>query len=253
MNNLKKENIILKKKLEIAQKWMKREVLSDLKNIKTSKLNLEIKSQKQDFFSENIPQIAYNQVVNFFWEEIFLYISKDILENIVSSEILFFTFFENKNIDWLGIITSYHKSFDLIIEENITKPFRKFFNNKKINLELKNDLLEKNIYSVIFKGHILWFWKFYFLLKNISENNDLLPYASVFKEFLEKYFYIKKIVLEKEFLEIYEKLLALETFWKKRHIWKVDFDDVIQTRKYFLWDLVDKNSFLFKLLKIYEN
>lgn len=250
--DLKQENEILKKKLEVAQNWMKREVLKDLKNINYWKINQKTSFDKNNFFSENIEEMIYNKVVNFFGEEIFLNISKDILENIISAEILFFTFVNNKNIDWLGIITSYQKSFDYLVEENITKNFRKYFNSKRQNFKLENDLIEKKLYSVIFEWHILWFWKLFSLLKNISENEILLSYAQSFKDFLEKYFYIWEILLEKEFLEIYEKLISLETFWSKRHIWKVDFEDVLQTRKYFLWDLNEKNSFFYKLLKIFE-
>lgn len=250
--DLKKENEILKKKLENAQNWIKREVLSDMKMINFSKINIETSLNKKNFFSENIEEIVENNLLSFFGEEIFLSVSPEIFENIVSSEILFFTIRENKNLDWLGIITSYHKSFDLIVEEEITKPFRKFFNSKKLNLELKNDLLEKKLYSVIFEWHILGFGKFFWLLKNISENEKLLPYAKIFKEFLEKYSYLSEVLLEKNFLEIYEKLVLLETFWSKRHIWKVDFEDVLETRKYFLWDLKEKNCFFYKLLGIYE-
>lgn len=250
--NLKQENEILRKKLEIAQNWMKREVLKDIKNINSSKINFSTKLDKNNFFSENIEEIVYNQTINFFGEEIFLYVSKDILENIISAEILFFTFRENKNLDWLGIITSYHKSFDSLVEENITKNFRKYFNSRKLNLKLENDLIEKKLHSIIFDWHILWFWRLFSLLKNISENKNLLPYSKIFKDFLEKYSYIWGILLEKEFLEIYEKLVNLETFGSKRHIWKVSFEDVLETRKYFLWDLKEKNSFFYKLLRIFE-
>lgn len=250
--DLKKENEILKKKLENAQNWMKREILSNLKMINFSKINNKTSLNKKNFFSENIEEIVYNQVINFFGEEIFLNIDKEILENILSAEILYFTFRENKNLDWLWIITSYHKIFDLIVEEEITKPFRKFFNSKKITLELKNDLIEKKLYSVIFEGHILWFWKLFWLLKNISENEKLFPYTKIFKEFLEKYSYVWNILLEKDFLEIYEKLILSEVFWSKRHIWKVDFEDVLEVRKYFLWNLKEKNSFFYKLLLVYD-
>lgn len=250
--NLKEENDILRKKLEIAQKWMKREVLENIKKINFSKIEWKTKLEKNIFFSENIEEISYNQIINFFGEDVFLSISKEILENILSSEILFFTLQNNKNLDWLGIITSYHKSFDLVVEEAITKPFRKFFNSKKLKFDLKNDIVEKKLYSVIFEGHILWFGRLFWLLKNIFEQKDLLPYAEVFKEFLEKFSYIWDILLEKEFFEIYEKLVLSEIFWAKRHIWKVDFEDVLLARKYFLWNLNEKNSFFYKLLKIYE-
>ena len=206
MNNLEIENQVLKQKLKVAQKWIKREILANIKSINISKTNSETKTKKDSFFSENIEEIIYHKTMDFLWEEIFMYASKDVLEYVISSEILFFTLRNNKNLDWLWIITSYQKSFDLLVEEHITKPFTK-----------------------------LWF------------------YSEIFKEFLEKYSYIKKIILEPEFLEIYEKIVDLETFWAKRHIWKVDFEDVVATRKYFLWDLENKNCLFYKLFQIYDS
>ncbi|PZM86610.1 hypothetical protein DLH72_00475 [Candidatus Gracilibacteria bacterium] len=252
MKNLESENKILKKKLSIAQAWMKREILSNLNGINVSKVNFETSKSKKSFFSENVEEIVYNQVYNFFGEELFMYFSKDILENIISGEILFFALNQNKAVDGLGIIISYNKSFDLFVEENITKLFRKYFNSKKYKFNLENDLIEKKLHSVVYKGHILGFGNLFGILKKISENKDFSPYLSSFKDFLEKYFYIGNILLEKDFLEIYKKLVDLETFGSKRHIGKVDFEDVFKTRKYFLGDFKDKNCFLYKLLKILE-
>ena len=79
------ENRKLKKQLEIAEKWIKREVLSNIKNINIERISWESIGQKENFFSENIEELVYNQVSDFFWEERFIYFSKDILENIVSS------------------------------------------------------------------------------------------------------------------------------------------------------------------------
>ena len=181
MNNLEIENQVLKQKLKVAQKWIKREILANIKSINISKTNSETKTKKDSFFSENIEEIIYHKTMDFLWEEIFMYASKDVLEYVISSEILFFTLRNNKNLDWLWIITSYQKSFDLLVEEHITKPFRKYFHSKKI-----------------------------------------FP-------------------------------VDLETFWAKRHIWKVDFEDVVATRKYFLWDLENKNCLFYKLFQIYDS
>ena len=72
------ENRKLKKQLEIAEKWIKREVLSNIKNINIERISWESIDQKENFFSENIEELVYNQVSDFFWEERFIYFSKDI-------------------------------------------------------------------------------------------------------------------------------------------------------------------------------
>ncbi|RKW22998.1 hypothetical protein D8B46_04250 [Candidatus Gracilibacteria bacterium] len=246
------ENRKLKKQLEIAEKWIKREVLSNIKNINIERISGESIGQKENFFSENIEELVYNQVSDFFGEERFIYFSKDILENIVSSELLFSFLRKNKQVDGLAMLISYQKIFDLLVEEQITKPFRKYFNSKNLTFSLENDLIEKNLYNVLFNGHILGFSRFFALLKNISEDKVKFPYSKTFLEFLEKYSYIKNILLDDEFLDLYGKIVDLEVFGAKRHIGKVSFDDIFLTRKYFFGDFVDKNCFFYKLSFIYE-
>ena len=112
---------------------------------------------------------------------------------------------------------------------------------------------EKFLNSVIFEWYILWFWKLFSLLKKIKNEEKLWFLASEFKEFLEKNESIWKILLEEGFLEIYEKIINLETFWSKRHIWKINFEEVKQTRELFLWDLKNENCLFFKLIWFYSD
>lgn len=249
--NLKQENKDLRKKLEIAKNWIKREILSKTRNISISRLWFNSLSEKRSFFEENIEEIAYNKLFEFIWDEKFIFVSKSIIENIISSEILYFSLLQNKNIDWLWIITSYQKAFDLIIEEKITKPFRAYFNSKKVDLILKNDLDEKLLYRVIYKWHILWFWSLYSIINNINSWSSWY-YKDIFKEFLDKYLYIKNIIFDKDFIFLYKSLIDLDVFWSKRHLWKIDFEEVNLTRKYFLWNLEEKNSIFYMLINLYD-
>jgi hypothetical protein len=65
MNNLERENQILKQKLKVAQKWIKREILANIKSINISKANSETKTKKDNFFSENIEEIIYHKTMDF--------------------------------------------------------------------------------------------------------------------------------------------------------------------------------------------
>jgi hypothetical protein len=49
-------------------------------------------------------------------------------------------------------------------------------------------------------------------LKNISEDKVKFPYSKTFLEFLEKYSYIKNILLDDEFIDLYGKIVDLEVF-----------------------------------------
>ena len=88
------ENRKLKKQLEIAEKWIKREVLSNIKNINIERISWESIGQKENFFSENIEELVYNQVSDFFiFQKIFL--------KILFPQSFYFLFWEkiNKLID----------------------------------------------------------------------------------------------------------------------------------------------------------
>jgi hypothetical protein len=65
MNNLEIENQVLKQKLKVAQKWIKREILANIKSINISKTNSETKTKKDSFFSENIEEIIYHKTMDF--------------------------------------------------------------------------------------------------------------------------------------------------------------------------------------------
>jgi|GEM_PF-1023016 hypothetical protein len=97
--NLKLENEILRKKLEIAEKWIKREVLSRKNDIKISKINFFTGKNIKNFFEDNVEEIVSNNISNFIPEEIFIFLDKEILENLASAELSFFNLLENKNID----------------------------------------------------------------------------------------------------------------------------------------------------------
>ncbi|MDF1682839.1 MAG: hypothetical protein P1U46_03900 [Patescibacteria group bacterium] len=66
IKTLLNENNLLKKKLTIAQRWMEREVKSQIRLISKNKISNLTLDNKDDFFSENIEEMVNNQVVSFF-------------------------------------------------------------------------------------------------------------------------------------------------------------------------------------------
>lgn len=43
------------------------------------------------------------------------------MENVISAEVQFHSLEENQNFDGMGIVSSYHKALDVLIENFITK------------------------------------------------------------------------------------------------------------------------------------
>jgi len=99
LEDLKKENDLLKKKLSIAKIWMEREVKNHIKNITKQNLKLDIFNEKNEFFSKNIDEIVENTINNFFGELMLLNTSPNVIENIISAEILFYNIRQSKSAD----------------------------------------------------------------------------------------------------------------------------------------------------------
>ena len=250
-NDLQKENEELKRKLFEAQKWMKKEVEREQLEIAKRKTTKEWITKRKEFFSLEVENMFLSKIENFFGDLVFSQIPKYVLENIISAEVQYYNFSHYKFTDWLWIITSYQKSFDYLIEENITKLFRKFANKKWLKNPPKNDLVEKTLYSAIQKWYILWAWKLYNLLENIKNQEELFEYSQSFKQFLEEYNYIKEILLSDSFFALSSELVNSGLFWEKRHNWKVNFEETKFARKILVWDLEDENCIIFKLVKVW--
>jgi hypothetical protein len=157
---------------------------------------------------------------------------------------------ENPNSDGLWVITSYQKCLDIIIENFITKQFRKFA-KKKLQIYLrKNDPLEKSLNLVVNKWYILGVWRLYHILSLINKNSELYDYWKCFKQYLEKYNYISDIILKKNFIKNFEKLITSEVLGKKRHIWKITLEETKQARKLLIWDFENNNCIIYDLCEI---
>jgi hypothetical protein len=250
--DLKKENIELKRKLLIAKLWMQREVKSQIKKISKNKLSNFTCKKKNDFFADNIDEIITKKVLDFFWEIMLLNIPSSVIDNIISAEISYFNLRKNPHADWLGIITSYHKALDTLIENFITKWFRKF-SIKEWQIQLrKNDLLEKSLNSVVNKWYILSIWRLYHLLKLIKKGDELYDYGKCFKKYIKKNLSISEILLKESNYKIFANVIESEILGKKRHIWKINFVETREARKLLIWNFKDENCLIYRFIEMWK-
>lgn len=250
LEQLKKENLDLRRKLSIAKLWMEREVRSHVKRLakwKVSKMTMETKDM---FFWENIEEIITKKISDFFGEIILLNVPATVIENIISAEINYFNLRENPNADWLWVITSYHKSLDTLIESFITKWFRKFAKKKWQTQLRRNDSLEKSLNSVVNLWYILSVWRLFHIISLIKEDEELFDYGKCFKEYLTKYDFISDILFNEDFFKNFESLVDSEILGKKRHVWKISFIETRTARNLLIWDFSDKSSLIYKFMEI---
>lgn len=248
--DLKKENLDLRRKLFISRIWMEKEVKSQVKKISKMKVSSMTSKTKDKFFSENVEEIITKKVSSFFWEILLLNTPNSVIDNVISAEVAYFNLRDNPNTDGLWVITSYHKALDTLIESFITKWFRKYV--KKIwNVHLReNDVLEKSLNSVVNSWYILSVWRLYHLVKLIKNEEKLYDFWRCFRDYLEKYYFIREILFNEEFYSNFDKLVNSEILWKKRHVWKISFEEVKDARELLIWDFKDENSIIYKFIEI---
>lgn len=100
------------------------------------------------------------------------------------------------------MISWYHKTLDLFIENFIIKQFRKFAKKQRQTILRTNDPLEKALNLVVNKWYILSTWRLYGLLKIIKFDLELNDYSTCFKDYLDKYIDLRDVLLDDNFLII---------------------------------------------------
>lgn len=252
IEKLKDEIKLLKQKLLIAETWMQKSVKEEVKKISKKKINKMTSWVKESFMQENIEDIITSQISNFFWEFILMNTPVWVVDNIISWEINYYNLKQNPSFDWFSVISSYHKAIDVIIESVIIKWFRKFSKKQNQIILRKNDPLEKTLHMVVNKNYILSIGRLFHILLIIKNNESLYDYWKTFKNYLDKYTYLKDILLDDKFLKIFEEVVDSEIFWKKRHTWNISFVETRKARELLIWDFKNKDCLIYMLLKSQE-
>ncbi len=250
IQSLKNLNTNLEKKLNIAKFFLQREIKESVRKINKRKINNSSCEIKTRFANDNLEELITKKIRNYFWDYTLMNISSSIIKNIISAEIAYYNLKQNPNYDGFWVISSYHKALDGIIEQTITKWYRKFAKKEgQIHLR-KNNPLEKSLHNVVNKWYILSVWRLFHILKIIKSNTISYDYVNNFEKYLDKYYYLKENLLSNnEFFKIFSKLINTEMLWKKRHSGQINFVDTRKARQYLIWNLKNKNSLIYLLLK----
>ncbi|MBW7954363.1 hypothetical protein H3C61_00920 [Candidatus Gracilibacteria bacterium] len=246
---LKKENQILKTKLNIVQVWMKKEVKEQTLKIakqKTSKLAIET---REDFLQENFEEVLANKINDYFGDLLLLNAPKGTIEGITGAEINYYNMLKNPSIDGFAVISAYHKVLDLFIESFVTNNFRKFAKKKGCTILRVNDPLEKSLNLIVNSKYILSVGRLFGLLRMIKEDQKLYDYGKCFKEYLDKYSELKEILLEDDFYDKFSRLNKSEVLASKRHSGTISKKDTTDARKILIGELRNKKSIIYRLLE----
>ena len=164
---LKAENEKLKRQLVTATSWMAKQWREESHKIAKRRTGKMTEDVRTDFMRENMEEMNYNRIRNYFGDLILMNAPKDTMGHLVDSEIAFFNLQRSKSGDGLSVISSYTKLLDAIIETHVTSQFRKYATKRGAVILRVNDPMEKAIHFVITKRYILSIGRLYGLLKSI--------------------------------------------------------------------------------------
>ncbi len=239
-----KKTKILEKKLKIAEAWMHKEVENKIAKIAEEKIT------KKDS-NKSLEEKIRENILDYFWEILLLNAPNWTIESLITSEINFDNVIK-MNLDWFSVIWWYHKVLDLLVENIITKNFRKFAKKEGQTILRMNEPLEKALHLVVNKWYILSAWRLFALMKILNEWWTSWDYVDIFKDFTNKYEDIYDLLTNRKFYKNFEKLNSLEVLSTKRHKWNISKEDTIKARELFIWNYKDKDSILYKLLEAWS-
>lgn len=234
--------------LAIAQAWMKREVEESSMKISKRKATKVSITDRDEFFRQNQEEMNSVKIRSYFGEILLMNAPKQIIDYLIDSEISFFYLQRNPNGDGVGVVGSYNKIIDTLVESFITAQFRKFAIKRGANILRTNDPLEKSIHFVITKKYILSSGRLYALLRGIKKGEKMYEYGNLFALYLEKYPTIGEFLLSDTFYIPFSRLIESEIFAGKRHEGKVSVEETQKTRELLTGNFTNKNGLLYQLL-----
>jgi len=169
------------------------------------------------------------------------------LEQILSSELIYYHFRHTPNIDGVWVILWYQKVLDSMIELYITKWFRKYITKNKLSRSAENTQIEKALQSVIDKKHIISLWRLYGVLDHIKKWNHQSHYLLSFHNYLKSRPSLEKCLLESSFFLQLESLTHMHAINEKRHNGILSFDDTTKCRALCTWNFKDTDCLIYTL------
>ncbi len=230
-DDLIRENTELRGRLELAERWMQREVQDAMQSIDKQ----WVKSRARKHFANLLEEEGIDIIARRIHETFGFSLEcapEFTLERLIDSEIYWYTLQKYPTMDGLPVILAYQKILDAWIKEKLIKGFRRSNTNIQIQKLASWDTLEKDIQNILTKNYTLSIGRLYQILSCIRDKRTLAPLVSGLVHFWkEKIPEILQVLISDEFFLPFSELMEREIFTKKRHEKKVTFSDVKKVRE----------------------
>ncbi len=244
--DLHQENKQLRKKLEIAQSWMKREIESQSETLwkEWNSSHSHVSSVEKE-----IDEQVNQEILSFFADIPLSNIPEKLIEHLSQSELQYYLMQKWYHLDPLSVAIWYQKSIESLVEDCITRFFRSYGSKQKISASKQSDALDNSLQMVIDKWYTLSIGRLFHILSLIEDDMELTGYKKVFYDFLDTYVFIKNTLRDPEFFIQLRSVVESEVFSSKRHTGDVSFEEIIELRRICTGNFSDKNCLLYKLFE----
>lgn len=247
--DLIRENIELRSRLEFAEKWMRREIQASISKIQKEQSKKWTRIAIGNMFESEWLDILTRRILSQF-DTSLNSAPKYTLERLIDAEIYWNTLQRYPQMDALPIILAYQKIFDAWIEQTLIAPWR----NQKIHWTLKfihsspvshsMDGIESDIANIRNKKYTLSIGRLYQIILCIREWNPLYGNLWNLIDFWrEQNTQLVDILISDAFFLPFRELMDREVFTRKRHESKVNFSDAKKIREIMI-DETSRKSFL---------
>lgn len=265
-DDLIRENTILRARLELAERWMQREVQRAMQEIQTQSVKSQARKHFANLLEEEGTDIIASRIYDTFGDSL-QSAPEFTLERLIDAEIYWQTLQKYPTMDGLPVILAYQKILDAWVEEKLIRDFRFHHRDqsemKRGDSDIMNmrtglphfskwqrqDGLERDIQNIITKKYTLSIGRLYQILEQFREDS-ILPLdtggrgnvvSGIVDFWNKKSPEILTILISDDFFVPFSELMNREIFTKKRHETKVTFSDVKKTREI----LIEKGILLF--------
>jgi hypothetical protein len=245
--DLIQENIELRSRLELAEKWMRREIATSIVRIQKEKVAKRTRASVTAIWKEDGLDLITGKIHTQF-APILESAPKYTLERLIDADIYWHTLQQYPHMDALPIVLAYQKILDAWIEQTLIASFRISLRNSKLSTEYSK--LDIDIVNIVNKNYTLSLGRLYQILQTIRGNNNLSPILYNLVTYWKEYNpTLIEVLVSDTFFVPFTELIEREVFTRKRHESKVTYSDAKIIREVMIGNISQK-SFLEMIFSI---
>ncbi len=227
--DLIRENTELKARLDLAEKWMRREVATSIDRIQKEQSQKTTRKSLANMFESEWLDILTKRILDQF-DDSLTHAPKYTIERLIDAEIYWQTLQRYPQMDALPIVLAYQKILDAWIEETLIAPYRTKMQHTKIGHAIHST--DVDITNIIQKWYTLSIGRLYQLLCLSRDGVDLSPMTESLVSYWQSEIpNIFRTLTSDECFVPFSDLIALEVFSRKRHEGKVNYSDAKRIRE----------------------